>query len=281
MNDNPYEKIKKKVTNIIPPHLIDKIPKKWEKIGNVLLFKLPSEFNNYKNEISKIYAQVLKCKSVLNDIGGIEGVYRIPKVELIFGSNNTETIHIENGIKYKLDPRKIMFSSGNMDERLRMSNISNENEVIVDLFAGIGYFSIPIAVYSKPKKIFSCEINPISFDYLCKNIVLNHVTSIIEPLKGDNKNTSPTNIANRVILGYFGDTKKYLPLAFKCLKNKSGVIHYHDIFSDDIVQFNPLKIVDDIAKKYKIKTKCLKYRNVKSYAPGISHYVFDIKIGEK
>lgn len=281
MSNNPYERIKKKAISIIPPYLIDRIPKKWEKIGDVLLFKLSSEFDDYKIEISKIYAQILKCKSVLNDIGGIEGIYRIPKVELIFGSENTETIHIENGIKYKLDPRKIMFSSGNMQERLRMSNISNENEVIVDLFAGIGYFSIPIAVYSKSKKIFACEINPISFDYLCKNIVINHVTSIIEPLMGNNINTSPTNIANRVILGYFGDTKSYLPLALKCLKNKSGVIHYHDIFSDDIVPSNPLKIVDDFAKKYKIKTKCLKYRNVKSYSPGISHYVFDIKIGEK
>jgi len=34
-----------------------------------------------------------------------------------------------------------MFSSGNMDERIRMSMISDKNEVVVDLFAGIGYFN--------------------------------------------------------------------------------------------------------------------------------------------
>ena len=157
MVQNPFDEIKNNILKKISSEFIDKIPKKWEKIGNVLILKLPDELDNYKKEISIIYAKILKCKSVLNDFGGIDGIYRTPKVELIFGSENTETTHIENGIKYKLDPRKIMFSSGNMDERIRMSNISNPNEVIVDLFAGIGYFSLPIAVYSKPKKIFACE----------------------------------------------------------------------------------------------------------------------------
>jgi len=278
---NPFDEIKENISKKIPSKLIDKIPKKWEKIGNVLILKLPDELNEYNREISAIYSKILKCKSVLKDIGGIDGVYRKPKVKLIYGSRNTETIHFENGIKYKLDPRKIMFSSGNMHERLRMTNISNQNEIIVDLFSGIGYFSLPIAVYSKPKKIFSCEINPISYSYLCKNIVLNHVTSIIEPLLGDNKKTSPANIANRVILGYFRETKNYLPTAFNCLKNKSGVIHYHDIFPNEKVPNYPSKIIKDIAKKHNIEIKCLKYINVKSYAPGVSHYVFDIQVGEK
>ncbi len=278
---NPFDEIKENLSKKIPSKLIDKIPKKWEKIGNVLILNLPDELNEYNREISAIYSKILKCKSVLKVIGGIDGVYRKPKVKLIYGSRNTETIHFENGIKYKLDPRKIMFSSGNMHERLRMTNISNQNEIIVDLFAGIGYFSLPIAVYSKPKKIFSCEINPISYSYLCKNIVLNHITSIIEPLLGDNKKTSPVNIANRVLLGYFRETKNYLPTAFNCLKNKSGVIHYHDIFPNEKVPDYPLKIIKDIAKKHNIEIKCLKYINVKSYAPGVSHYVFDIQVGEK
>lgn len=281
MAKNPYDEIKKFLSNKIPKEYMDYLPKKWEKIGDVLIIKLVDEIDEYKEELSEVYSKILGCKSVLNDIGGINGLYRTPNVELIYGSKNTETIHIENGIKYSLDPQKIMFSSGNMDERLRMSNISGKDEIVVDLFAGIGYFSLPIAVYCKPKKIYSCEINPISFDYLCKNIVLNHVTSIIEPLEGDNKITSPENIADRVLLGYFGDTEKYLPIACKCLKNKSGVIHYHDVFPDSIIYENPSKIIENIEKKYRIITKILKYRHVKSYAPGISHYVFDIQVGEE
>jgi len=281
MLNTPFNDIKKKISNEISPKIADKIPKKWEKIGNVLILKIEEEIIEYKKEISKIYSKILNCKSVLIDIGGINGIFRTPNLELVYGSKNTETIHIENGIKFKLDPVKIMFSSGNISERIRMSNISNKNETLVDLFAGIGYFSIPIAFYSKPKKIYSCEINPISYNYLLNNIVLNHVTSIIKPLLGDNKKTAPYDIANRVLLGYFKETKKYFSLALKCLKNKSGFIHYHDILPKKQIPDNPINILKEIAKNQNAEINTFDYKKIKTYAPGINHYVFDIEIGGK
>ena len=279
MVETPFENIKKILSNQIPKDLIRKIPDKWEKTGDVLTIKLPTRLKKYKKEIGKKYAEVLNCKTVLNDIGGISGKYRTPNVELIYGSKKTETIHKENGIKYKLDPQKIMFSSGNIDERLRMANISNTNEIVVDLFAGIGYFTIPIAVYSKPKKIYACEINPSSYDYLCTNIVINNVVSIVEPLKGDNREISPRNIADRVIIGYFSDIHEFLPTAITCLKNYTGIIHYHNTFPDKIVPETPLKTIKKIAGQYERKIKLLKCKHVKTYAPGISHFVLDIQIG--
>lgn len=219
MIETPLEKIKKSLKNNISLELTNFLPEKWEKIGDVLIVKLDEKLKSYGEEIGKTYAEVLHCKTVLNDVGGISGIYREPNVEILYGSENTEVVHKENGIRYKLDVAKIMFSSGNMDERLRMANISNKNETVVDLFAGIGYFTLPMAVYSKPRKIFSCEINPVAYKYLCKNIVLNHVTSIVNPLFGDNRIIAPKNVAERVIMGYFEDTEKFLPTAFDCLKN--------------------------------------------------------------
>jgi len=66
-----------------------------------------------------------------------------------------------------------------------------------------------------------------------------------------------------------------------CLKNHCGAIHYHDIFPEEVVPENPMKHVEKAAEKVKRSANLLKYKHVKSYAPGISHYVFDIKIGEK
>lgn len=281
MVETSFKQIKNSLSKEIPRKLVDKLPDKWEKIGDVLTIVLPSVLDEYKNIVGKKYAEVLNCKTVLKDIGGIKGEFRVPNVEIIYGSKNTITIHKENKVKYKLDPQKIMFSSGNMDERIRMATISNKNETVVDLFAGIGYFTLPIAVYSKPKKIFACEKNKVAFDFLCQNILLNNVTDIVEPKMGDNREVAPTNIADRIIMGYINETHKFLPNAIDCLNNHTGIIHYHNTFAEEIVPEKPIKIVEKEAKKKGCKAELLEFIHVKSYAPGISHYVFDIKIGEK
>jgi len=281
MVEPPFDQIKKILSEKIPSSLIGKIPDKWEKVGEIGIIKLNPELNNYSKIIGKYYAEILHCKTILNDIGGITGTYRKPVTKVIFGPIKTVTIHKENQVRFKLDPKKIMFSSGNMDERLRMATISNKKEIVVDMFAGIGYFTLPMAVFSKPKKIIACEINPISYDYLCDNIILNNVIDIVEPLKGDNRKVAPTNVANRVILGYFGITREFLTTALNCLKDHKGVIHYHDKISERDVQNKQLKIVKEITDKIDRSAKILNQKHIKSYAPGVSHYVFDIGIDEK
>ncbi len=280
MIDTPLIEIKKSLSQEIPKKFINYLPEKWEKIGDVLIIKFNDTLKEYKEKICQRYADILQCKTILNDIGGISGEYRKPKVEVLYGSRDTETIHKENGIKYKLDPCKIMFSSGNMDERIRMAGISDENETVVDLFAGIGYFTLPIAFYSRPKKIYSCEINPDAYRYLCENIVLNHVTKVVEPLLGDNRKNAPKNVADRVIMGYIDHTHRFLSTAINCLKNHKGIIHYHDVFPNELIPQKPLKIINDAAGKYGLKLDQVQHRFIKSYAPGISHIVVDIKIGE-
>ena len=277
----PFDKIKKSLSKEIPSDLISKIPDKWEKVGEVGIIKLHPDLEKYSKMIGQNYAEILQFKTVLNDVGGITGTLREPKTKIIYGSNETETIHKENGIRFKLDPQKIMFSSGNMDERIRMATISNEKETVMDLFAGIGYFTLPIAVYSKPKRVFACELNPVAYDYLCENIVLNNVSNIVEPLKGDNRKVAPKNIANRVISGYFGEMEKNLPTALNCLEDYKGIIHYHNKSPDKNVPDKPLKIIKEVAEKYSRNAELLDYKQIKSYAPDISHYVFDIGIDEK
>lgn len=278
MLQTPFEKIQKSLSPAIPQSLLDLLPKRWEKIGNVLVLKLDEKLINYEKEIGKAYAEILHVKTVLHEKGAISGVYRKPNVKHIFGLKNTEVMHIENGVRYKLDVSTIMFSSGNMDERLRMANISKPNEIVVDLFAGIGYFTLPMAVYSKPHKIFSCEINPISYEYLCQNIVLNHVTSQVEPILGDNRVVAPKNVADRVVMGYFDETERYLPVAFGCLKNGCGIIHYHTICSDTKFPDQPFQSVEHIAKSYGVDVSLLTSKGIKSYAPGVIHGVLDISV---
>jgi len=279
MIETPFDQIKKSLLKKIPQDLIIKIPDKWEKVGDIGIIKLPSLLENYSYTIGKSFAEILQCKTVLNDVGGITGIYREPENKIIYGSNDTITIHKENDIRFKLDPQKIMFSSGNMDERIRMATISNKKETVVDLFAGIGYFTLPMAVYSKPKNIFACELNPVAYNYLCENIVLNDVSNIVTPIKGDNRDVAPKNIADRVVMGYIEETYEFLPIAIKCLKGKKGIIHYHEVCPDESLPDRLLINIDRVAEEFNRKAELITYKHVKSYAPGISHVVLDVRLG--
>ena len=280
MKITPFENIKSKVSQKVPSDVVGALPNKWEKLGSVVIIKIPDGLHKYQQTIGKIYAEELHCSTALNDRGGISGVYREPNVEVIYGSQNTETIHMENGIRYRIDPQRIMFSSGNLEERQRMAKVSNAEETIVDLFAGIGYFTLPMAVYSRPRRIVACEINPLAYRYLCENVVLNHVSRVVEPVLGDNRQTAPRDCADRVILGYLKQSYHFLRIALECLRNSSGILHYHELVPSTLVPEQPLRHIEEAGKQIDRSVELLETHVIKSYAPGIHHVVLDVKVLE-
>jgi tRNA wybutosine-synthesizing protein 2 len=280
MRQTPFQRIEHSLRGLLPEDILRALPDKWERTGSVVTIKLPHQLRRYQEVIGKTYADVLGCATTLNDVGGIQGVYREPCVEIIYGSLRTETLHVENKIRFQLDPQKVMFSSGNMAERIRMATISNPRETVLDLFAGIGYFSIPMAVYSHPMKIFACEINPVAYQFLCQNIVLNQVTNIVEPLFGDNRMTAPKACADRVILGYLQESKVFLPVALQALKDQTGVLHYHDVVPIKEGPARPLNDIEAVTKKYHRSLELLMVQRVKSFAPGRDHVVLDVRVAK-
>jgi tRNA wybutosine-synthesizing protein 2 len=262
--------------------VLDLLPLKWELLGDVLILKLNPKIKEHWEEIARIYAETLKAKAVLRRYDKIRGVYRKPGVELLFGDpNNTETLHKENKILFKFDPLKIMFSSGNIDERIRISKMANQKDIVVDMFSGIGYFAIPIAVHSKPERVYACELNPIAYHYLCENIDLNKVAHIVESIHGDNRNSIPQQIADRIIMGYIKCDITHLEVAFKVLKPWGGTIHFHNVsFKDQVVE-NSFKIVQDslVQTEYNkiFKAELASYYKIKSFGPKLVHVVLDIE----
>ena len=271
LSKTPFETILEK-TDIENKALL---PKKWEIVGDILILKIPKGLEEHEKKIAEVYADVLNAKTVVKDMG-ISGRYRRQKIKILYG-DSTETVHKENGIKFRLDVSKLMFSSGNIDERIRMACVSNNDEVVVDMFAGIGYFSVPMAIYSKPKRIFAYEINPDAYHYLCKNIGLNKVQNIVTPFLSDNRNADE-NIADRVIMGYLKNTKSFLPKALRILKQDGGIIHYHESYPNELLPKTPFENVKKIAGQHGKMVKLLDFRNIKSYAPGVSHVVLDVKV---
>jgi tRNA wybutosine-synthesizing protein 2 len=257
----------------IPEHEKKILPSGWQILGDVIIVTLHEELELHKHDVAKaLLCMYPGCRSVLLD-RGISGKMRQPLREMIAG-DNTETIHRENGCLFKLDALQIMYSQGNLAERKRMSKLGN-GEIVVDMFAGIGYFSIPMAVHSRPVKIISIEINPVSFGYLRENIRLNRVENIIEPVEGDCASVTPRGIADRVIMGYF-DAHPYLEKGISALVN-GGILHYHEAVPEAVEQ-RPVNRIVETAGKLGRKVEIIEARRIKKYSPGVWHVVVDANI---
>ena len=215
-------------------------------------------------------------------LGRIKGLKREPEVNVLLGEG-TETIHKENHCLFKLDVARIMWAKGNTTERRRIADLVQPEETVVDLFAGIGYFSIPMAVHSKPERIYSVEINPVAYDYLCQNIEINKVSDVINPLFGDCRDLAPQGVADRVLMGYIGNTHHYLDVALKSLKEEGGIIHYHESVPDKLKFERPAQRMEDAVNKANDadkanenrKVEILNKKIIKKYSPGVYHVVVD------
>jgi len=183
------DKLKDVLIGILTEEELSVLPRGFQNVGEVVIIKLNPKLHGKKTLIAEKYLELLpSVKSVYLNSGRVKGQFRTPeKIEHLVGVKNSIISHKEHGVIYKFDFTKIMFSMGNLNERKFLSTLVKEGEVIVDMFAGIGYFSLPIAKHSKPKKIFSIELNPESFKYLAENIKLNHFEEIITPIYGDSK----------------------------------------------------------------------------------------------
>ncbi len=256
----------------------DALPHGYQIIGKILLIKLKPKLIRHKKIIGKTVLELfpyVHTVCLMKDIGGVE---RKPKIEIIAGCKNTQTLHKEHGCQFLIDVSKLMWSQGNKEERLRLVKLVKLNETIVDMFAGIGYFSIFIAKYSKPKKIYAIDINPEAIEYLRKNIWMNNVENKIEILQGDCRKFSNLleNSADRIIMGYLFNTEKFLLYALKIAK-ANAFIHLHRTVKIEDIEKIKEKIVE-IGKKNNCKIKIINMIKVKSYAPKIWHVVFDLKI---
>lgn len=202
-----------------------------------------SPFSIDEDELASLVCQTVQkptCHRLAIDKGVKNDDYRSPNVELILGDNGIVN-HKDNHIVYQFDVTKCMFSFGNIREKMRMAELNCSDDIVVDLFAGIGYFSLPLLIHAKAKHLYACEWNPDAIEALKKNLTLNKVdTRRYTVIEGDNKSNRPTNVAQRVILGILPSCMDWMETAFDCINKKTGaILHCHDL-----VELKPAQVVD-------------------------------------
>ena len=240
---------------------------KYKKIGDILIVD-----NNYRDDDFENLSNKHNVKTIMK-INHIQGTKREPVYKILYGSE-TETINKENGCLFKLDLSKVMWSKGNNNERLRIAKLVGDGETVIDMFAGIGYFSVPIGVHSKAKQVYAIEINPNSYHYLCENIKLNKLDNVT-PILGDCMTETPKLKADRIVMGYVKTTHHYLKVAIESL-NKGGIIHYHETVPEKLMNSRPVDRI--ISQAGNSDVEILKINKIKKYAPGVEHVVIDARI---
>lgn len=177
----------------------------WEKHDDLAIFPINSFRNSFwKSEASNALwpaiAKILKVerlakKSCISDDG-----FRSPNVELLLG-DNVWASRKENDIYYTWNITKSMFSVGNITEKQRISRFDCHGQTIVDLFAGIGYFTLTYLIHAKANHVFACEWNPHAVEALRRNLARNNIQDKCTVLEGDNRKVCPKNVADHVNLG--------------------------------------------------------------------------------
>ena len=240
---------------------------KYKKIGDILILDNNSSQEDYES-LSKKH----NVKTIMK-IDHIEGTKREPVFKILYG-NDTQTINKENACLFKLDLAKVMWSKGNNNERLRIAKLVEDDETVLDMFAGIGYFSIPIGVHSNAEKIISIEINPNSYNFLCENAKLNKLDNLI-PVLGDCMVETPKFKADRIVMGYVKTTHHYLNVAINSL-NKGGIIHYHETVPEKLIDIRPIERIKNESGNRDVEL--LNLTKIKKYSPGVWHVVVDARI---
>jgi len=281
------DNFKKELREILSDEELSVLPRGFQTIGRVIIIKLNPLLLEKKILIAKKYMELLpSTRSVYLNTGKIKGKYRTPEnVVFLVGEDNPIVEHKEHGVIYRFDFTKIMFSMGNLNERKFLATLVKENEVIVDMFAGIGYFSLPIARHSKPKIIYCIELNLESFKFLTENIKINHLDDIIVPINGDSKSEviklSKSGVrADRVIMGVFPAPKDFIKEALTLIKESGTTFHYEGVATKEnyLSLFNEFKV---IAETSNYKCELLSKRFVKSYGPHLYHIVVDILVSKE
>lgn len=215
----------------LPPRLLACVPRAMDIVGDIAIIEIPPELEAYKTEIGNAILQVHKnLRTVLAKVGAIKGEYRTRQYTIIAGVPKTETIHKEHGCQYYIDLAKAYFSPRLSHEHKRVASMIKEGETVIDMFAGVGPFSILIAKTHEQVKVYAVDINSEAIALLQKNVRLNRVEGKVYPIHGDAKQIVKQRlrgVADRVIMNLPEKAIEFGGTACEALKPQGGIIHFY------------------------------------------------------
>jgi tRNA (guanine37-N1)-methyltransferase len=279
------KRLREKLSVAMPSEELKQIYDSFDIIGDIAIFKVAKE-NTANNEIiaKQIMAVHRSVKTVFTQTSPVRGDFRVRELKLVAGENKTVTKYKEAGCIFGVDVEKCYFSPRLSGERRRIASLIKNDEIVVNMFSGVGCFSILIGKTSDKTKVYSIDVNPTAFSFMEGNIRINRLYNRVIPLLGDSKiiiQNHLKGLADRVLMPLPELALQYLPYAIMALKPSGGWIHYYD-FQHAIGKENPEeKTKLKVAQKLDRLGVCYNFgssRIIRSTGPNWYQTILDIQV---
>jgi tRNA (guanine37-N1)-methyltransferase len=278
-------RLKEKLSVDIPSEELKHIYNSFDIIGDIAILKVANNnFANAKAVAKQIMAIHRSVKTVLVQTSPVHGDFRIRELKLAAGEGKTITKYMESGCVFAVDVEKCYFSPRLSHERARIAGLVKSGETVVNMFAGVGCFSIIIAKTVPQIKVFSIDINSMAFHFMEDNVKINRVYGKVTPLLGDSKEVVKAQLqgkADRVLMPLPEKALEYLSYAVSALKPSGGCIHLYD-FQHATGNEDPVnKTKQNVAQKLDglgVSYSFVFSRVVRSTGPNWYQTVLDIRV---
>ncbi|MCC6010572.1 MAG: class I SAM-dependent methyltransferase family protein [Fervidicoccaceae archaeon] len=211
----------------------------FDLIGDILILRRRPGYELDLNQLRRLGEELLTrfryVRTIFIDVAGVKGEHRTRELVFVVGEPKTRTVYKEHGLSFHVDVVEAYISPRLSYEHVRVARLVREGEVVVNMFAGVGSFSIFIAKLSKPSVVYSIDINPVAYELMVENIRLNNVESIVKPILGDAAEVTRNQLAglsDRVLMPLPNMSERFYCSALASLK-KEGFIHAYEFLHVD------------------------------------------------
>jgi tRNA (guanine37-N1)-methyltransferase len=279
----PPDTLTKALQDKLPLDLLAKVPQAFDIIGDIVVIDIPPQLKPFQNTIGEAILQTQKTvTTVLAKAGDISGIFRVRDYYYIAGEHKTKTIHKEFGCRYHVDIAKAYFSPRLSHEHERVAVLVKDGETVVDLFAGVGPFSVLIGKRNQKVKVYAVDLNPGAVELLRSNVRVNKVENHVLPILADAREIAAAQLkgtADRVIMNLPETAINFVDAACNAIKPQGGVAHFYGfVRSPDTIE-NLKQYFSEIVEKNGRKVEVFLYsKSIRETAPFESQVVLDAKI---
>ena len=204
-------------------------------VGDIAIVRLEELRSREKKKVAEALLSELKnVRVVMEQEGGIEGEYRLRRLRHLAGEKRTLTVHRENGCALRVDVAKCYYSPRLSTERLRVADAVNRKERVLNMFAGVGPYSILIAKRAGAR-VDSCELNAVAAKLHRENVRLNKVESLVSVVNADAADLPEIldSKFDRILMPHPSGADRYLPSALKMAKSGALIHYYRHVLGED------------------------------------------------